>query len=619
MKKLSLISIGVLYIVLVAWAAITLPIASRQEIWTPGTYTGYTGGIPTNRVQFCNVKVLIPGTNIVAVGDGVTDDKAAIMAAIRLCPTNGTIYLPPSVYRIASDFTITGTTIGTDCNYFTLEGAGNSNSVIFWDPSSSGAGFNKFMTIGGSKLRDNPFNANFANFQLLSSDAPSGTYSVTLAAIPSNMINGGMITFDEENDDIVVSSLNYTDTHSTAYNTDGDGIKNHTYTAVITNITGTTVKFTPPIPVHGFLVANAARVFSMNNLSGGGTRVQYKGIGLKGLTFAFNTNNAACVAASQNWGIKFDGCSDLYIKDCYFQDLSRFYIYPSACANVSIVRNFLGRQFGAATVDVAYGMDIRGCSNFQIEDNIFYQMYTPLVLANCSRFYIGYNFFYDILTQGGTGTQGSEINYNHGAHNYAHNIEGNEVGRIQGDRAHGSSGNITIIGNLITGTGKTVTQNRYALSMDSGSWSNTVMGNVLGYPGMDKGIFMPTNASFSTSSNIILRAGYPFIGNNYFDHLVPGSVTNRDLTVTNTMIYHGNYDYVNNGYIYDPTYDSTIPKSMVYSSRPEWYGGYGWPPFGINGYGGSISNLLPAKARFFGLSDPLFGLGSSRPGLMPLY
>lgn len=618
MKKLLSIIVLCSVAVSVLQAATTIPIASRVNYWTPGTYTGYTGGIPTNRTMFCNIKVSIPGSALVATGDGVADDKAAIMDAIKYCGTNQYIYFPPSIYRVRSDLNIVGVSGFTDCNYFSLVGAG-TNSVIYWDPSSTGAGYSKFMTIGGSKWRDNVFNANFANFQLLLTDAPSGTYSITLSSIPSNMLNGGMITFDEENDDVVVSSLNYTDTHSTAYNTDGDGIKNHTYSALITNITGNTVKFTPPIPAHGFLVANAARVFSMNNLSGGGTRVQYKGIGLEGLTFAFNTANPNTAAANQAWGIKFDGCSDFYVQNCFFQDLSRFYIYPSACINGSIVKNFLGRQHGAATVDVAYGMDIRGCSNFQIENNIFTQHYIPLILANCARFYIGYNFFYDILTQGGTGTQGSEINYNHGAHNHDHNIEGNEVGRIQGDRAHGSSGNITIHGNLISGTGLTVTQNKYALSMDSGSWSNTVTGNVLGYPGMDKGIFMPTNASFSTSSNIILRAGYVFIGNNYFDHNVPGSVTNRDLTVTNTMIYHANYDYVNNGYVYNPSYDNSIPLSMVYSARPSWYGGYAWPPFGLNGYGGSISNLLPAKARFFGYSDPGYGLGSSRPGLMPLY
>jgi polygalacturonase len=620
MNKKAIIYILALVAITAIVVAITAPPSTRRDFWTPGTYTGYTGGVPTNRTMTCNIKVSIPGTNIVAVGDGVADDYGALMAAFKYATatTNGYIYFPAGTYRFTTNLSIVGVSGVTDCNYFTLKGEG-TNSLLYFDPDGALGAQGKLLTIGGSKWRDSAFNAVGGNFTSYPADIPAGTYSLTLSAIPANMLNGGMITIDELNDWNVVTSTNYTSAKSTAYNTDGDGLRNHTYTALITNITGNTVMFTPPTPIHGFSAANSPRVFSMNNLSGGGTRLQYKGIGLDSLSFALNTNNPNCVASGQNWTIKFDGCSDFYVQNCYFADVSRFYIYPSACINGTIRSNFLGRQFGIAQVDVAYGMDVRGCSNFQIENNIFYQMYIPLILANCSRFYIGYNFFYDILTQGGSGTQGSEINCNHGAHNYAHLIEGNYCGRIQADRTHGSSGNITIYGNMVTGTGKTVTQNRYAISLDSASWSNVVIGNVLGYSGMQSNIFMPTNNSFSTASNVILRLGYPFIGNNFIDDVTPGNVTNRDLTVTNTLLYHANYDYAGNTYRYDPNYDNGIANSLVYNSRPSWYGGFGWPPYGPNGYGGNISNLIPAMARFYGYSDPGFGLGTSRPGLMPLY
>lgn len=617
MKKLLSIIVLCVAAVSVLQAATTIPIASRVNYWTPGTYTGYTGGIPTNRTMFCNVKVSIPGTNRVAMGDGVTDDSEAISTAFKLAGTNTYVYLPAGVYRLFTNIVIQASTGISDCNYVTIKGDG-SNTVLYGDFNANASTQKRIISGGQSQWTSGGFNSTPGNFVALSSDAVAGTYSVTLTSLPGSMVNGGMIVFDELNDGVVVSSTRYDNTVATAYNTDQNGLRNHTYTAVITNITGNTVSFTPPIPSFGFSVANSARVFTMSVLSGG-TRARYKGLGFDSLTFALNTNNANCTAANQGRTIELTGFTDFYMQNCYFTDCSRFYLMTAACANFSVVSNFFGRQFGAAAVDVAYGLNLTAGSGFQIENNIFVGQYIPIILANMSRTYMGYNFFYDILTQGGTGTQGAEINCNHGAYCYDNLIEGNLVGRVQADLAHGTSGNTTVHGNYITGTGLTVTQNRYAVSFDRGSWSNTVTGNVLGYTNMDKGIFSPTNASFTSSSNVIIRLGYPFIGNNFFDDASPTNVTHRDLTVTNTVIYHANFDHVNNAYIYDPSYSSSIPLSMIYSSRPSWYGGFGWPPFGPNGYGGVISNLIPAQARFFGLNDPLLGLGSSRPGLMPLY
>src|SRR4051812_3188069 len=60
--------------------------------WTGNV--GIPGGIPTNYTQFCNVRVSIPGSTLVAVGDGVADDAPAIQAAVSLCPDNKFVYIP---------------------------------------------------------------------------------------------------------------------------------------------------------------------------------------------------------------------------------------------------------------------------------------------------------------------------------------------------------------------------------------------------------------------------------------------------------------------------------------------------------------------------------------------
>ena len=53
-----------------------------------------------------------------AVGNGTTDDTAAIQKALNAFPDGGTLYIPPGIYLITSPLTI------TSC--LTIIGAGNS-------------------------------------------------------------------------------------------------------------------------------------------------------------------------------------------------------------------------------------------------------------------------------------------------------------------------------------------------------------------------------------------------------------------------------------------------------------------------------------------------------------
>jgi Pectate lyase superfamily protein len=78
--------------------------------------------------SWANVK-----TNYGAVGDGVTDDTAAIQKALNaLGPTNPTLYFPAGTYRI------TGTLTLASQQYVNIIGQDPSNTMIIWAGSSGG-------------------------------------------------------------------------------------------------------------------------------------------------------------------------------------------------------------------------------------------------------------------------------------------------------------------------------------------------------------------------------------------------------------------------------------------------------------------------------------------------
>ena len=79
---------------------------------------GVPGGIPQDYTEFCDVTVKIPGSALLAAADGVTDDSAAINAALSLCPARQYVYMPAGTYRIAK-------TIKFPCRGVVLRGSGS--------------------------------------------------------------------------------------------------------------------------------------------------------------------------------------------------------------------------------------------------------------------------------------------------------------------------------------------------------------------------------------------------------------------------------------------------------------------------------------------------------------
>jgi hypothetical protein len=187
--------------------------------------------------------------------------------------------------------------------------------------------------------------------------------------------------------------------------------------------------------------------------------------------------------------------------------------------------------------------------------------------------------------------------------------------------------------NWLTATHPTGNQNLMAVNI--GRWNNyfNMIGNIFGTSSFSSsGLFQPV-ASFSYSQQVIYKLGFPNMGNNGFSktwgpttppdytaqsanqpggdsHGTGGNTLQElDLNVKNTMIRHGNYDYLNKSIAWDATIsDYSIPSSYLYTSKPGFFGNLTWPPFDPASPPGAFndSNLcrIPAGYRYVHGIDP---------------
>lgn len=103
---------------------------------------GGGGGGPAGSVRdWLNV------TDFGAVGDNVTDDTAAIQAALAACPMGGIVYLPAGAYRTSAPLTIPPavTLLGTHTNFMTVVGLVDPPCYIKPLASHSGGSVIQFL------------------------------------------------------------------------------------------------------------------------------------------------------------------------------------------------------------------------------------------------------------------------------------------------------------------------------------------------------------------------------------------------------------------------------------------------------------------------------------------
>lgn len=156
--------------------------ANRQIDWSA---SGVPGGIPFRTVIFADVTK----APFNAVGDGSTDNTAAIQNALNGCPAGEVVYIPAGTYKISGALTVPSN--------ITVRGAGVDQTII--KPMGTGGG-NGVFTLGTQSVSFDPT----SQTSTISSGATAGSTSLVLNTV-SGITTASSLIISETNDPAYVS------------------------------------------------------------------------------------------------------------------------------------------------------------------------------------------------------------------------------------------------------------------------------------------------------------------------------------------------------------------------------------------------------------------------------
>ena len=572
----SLLHAALLAVSLVALS----PSAARGQLIPPDrrldwgrSFIGVPGGIPNRTDIYCNVRVRIPGSDLVAKGDNTTDDSAALNAAIASCPANKVVYIPAGDYVCKHPLNIIKDNI-------TIRGDGPKTVLHGRMQSSSWA----FITVGG-------YLVNSADYLAVVSGATKGSTKIAVPTVPESVsANKATILLSQANDYPYVRRLIYT----TERVPDPVGKHNMSLTAWVTGTTATSITFWPPLP------------FDLKN-----GPVSYKYFAGRGAIRTGLEDLKIVCDTPATFNVLFDRCYGCWVKNLESAYTSQAHIYAvrSVCCEFkdSYVHDFFGKGGGNNGEGIELYSDCSGCL---IENNIIHHCFPGInTSGSSSGNVIAYNFGCD--SRSGSSVIGNDFDANHGPHNVMNLWEGNVGTMFQSDGYYGSASHITVFRNHFSGVHPGgLTQHRICVDLTHWSTYFNIVGNVLGVSGWKdslptrrSGDYSSTDKGYAGHLPVIYRFGFPNMGNNDYTEVSTNPTTARmndlDDNVLATTLLLGNFDYYHNETM-NPVKE--LPPSLFYTSTPDWWPSkIPWPPIGPDLT--PMVSRIPAQVRFDSLTQ----------------
>lgn len=492
----------------------------------PWSGAGVSGGIPD--YAYCNsVK------DYGAVGDGATDDYSAFAKAIAACTNGGYVWIPPGTYYLSD------TLVLQYPHQIELRGAGPDQTILESHYASGRAG----IDISKNSVGEVAHSA--------VSGYSRGSTAIVMSSVSSFAV--GMLANVRQSFDSTIAPGNNEDTQYAVVN----------QTVTITNISGNTVYFQPPL----YSDYNP----SLNPIVGVWPTATRQ-CGVRNLRLNLQTS-------ASYYGIRMYVADNCWIDNCVVSNAPLMNIRLQRTHHCE-VNGCLAMNHPTFTTTDRYGIQVITLSSDNLIQNNTAQgnNLSFVVQQGCVGNVIAYNFS-DRCDGPGypTTTTLREGIVFHGTFPCFNLVEGNVVQNIDADPTWGSAQTNTLFRNWCTlkclqdpnGVIYANDNSPAAIRLAPYCTGNVMVGNVL--------------SKFTNPT---------------------GSMYEFDSGITNTLFLHGNFDFVSGSTQWKNGVSRTLPDSLYLASKPAWFGNLQWPPIGPDvNTSASLTNapVIPAQARFFGL------------------
>jgi hypothetical protein len=541
--------------------------STRAADWQ--NYAGIPGGIPSATWTQC-------GSTIQAstYGNGSSDATSGIQTAINACGANQFVLLSPGTFRINSNLVLKSNMV--------LRGnaPGGANATIISCFGSNGQYSGCLQFGSGTGPNSGVTNS-------ITSGATQGSTSMVFSG--SGISTGQLLKVTGTNPAYVTEAgdggnCNFCNNTSP---TGGDMGQ----TVLVTNVSGSTVTFTPPLYFDYSGLSPLVMRYSVTAQNAGIENLQI---------FANNTGNFSSIetgGALRVWIYRVEGNFadhdhvDFYsslqveVRDCYFHD---------------------GFAHHSGTSDNELDL-ASNASSALIINSIFWRLHVGIMLEwGAAGNVIAYNYldngYNDNVNGNNPNYQVSGIDY-HGAHPFFNLLEGNIVNQVTFDNYWGSSSHTTMFRNYIFGatlnvppsnargtlqTGSSFYEDQgNSFGLDNGELEvyNNIVGLIVGNAHTTSqsrpGVKISPDATGTYQTRACIRFGYE--NNNNGIGLHPPN------TAYTTAFIHGMYDCNAGTFTWDSGHtDHTLPASFFLAAKPAWWGTVPWPAIGpdITGGGG---------------------------------
>jgi hypothetical protein len=545
--------------------------ADRLGQWSrSGVFFGEARGIPKRTTVFCNVRIKIPGSSLLAKGDGASDDTAAIQAAIDACPPGQVVFIPQGNYRISKSLVIgrgiivRGEAPGktrirqhAPVHIFVIQGAGTS----FW-----------YATVG-----DHP---ETGLVQSLESGFSRGSDKIVIKDA-SEFNAGNVVLIDQLNDPSLVSprgegglcawcGLGAASDHVP------DGSRAMAETLVIKKKNGNSLTLSRPLN-YAYQSRFQPRMVLLS-------RGPVVNAGIEDMSIESAEGNR------EGSGILMTYCVHCWAKNVEGDNIAQKHVDIEWGAYGNEVRDSIFHRTPRFDADHGYGVNIHNfATDNLIENNAFDDLHTGVIIGSAggSGNVVAYNYvgktrhWQDnwFLYQLGT----------HGAHTYMNLFEGNVCGKVGLDSYWGSGSHTVFFRNLITRVNGDVpvTSDLSAVNIEAFNYWMTFVGNIVGSFGC-RGPVEQVPYRNAHNNPVLWKIGY----------LGAATGNPSDPKVAETLLKTGNWECVT-GTVQWTSPDRTLPDSLYLAAKPVWFGDLPWPPFAPDrsDFRPKHQNAIPAQSR----------------------